>query len=178
MPITRPVHGKTRTDIVDIGFVGVQMEADPAITNVVENIKHMRARAVNNVYLAMVDLAVQMEQEAQDLAHRLYRSHYDRHPTERYPNEDVAADSIQSHTFRRGDVVGILLQYPPETVMITKDGRRVTYGGILEAEVHGDFAVIQPTWEASYSGIDRILSGSLNRYGDDPVRRKSRSRKR
>lgn len=176
MPARRPTVGSTRRRVIrDIGRVGLQMSGMPGVKNIAENIGHMRERALQNIYRDLLVLSVEMEVEAQDMAHRVYESHPKRHNTERYPNEDVAADSIVSSATRSGpDRLSLSLRYPAEVVMMTKEGRRVTYGGILEANVHGETAAVKPTWEEFQPEFMAIMSGALNRYGSEPRPRRSR----
>lgn len=162
-----PRRTPTPSSITGLAFsnVGVTMSGIPAVRNVVENIRHMRERALVNIEGEMSALAGSMERIAQDLAHRSYESHYERHPSPRYPSGEVAADSIVGRVHRTGEEIFITLEYGPDVIQTVGTRAPITYAGILEAEYHGATSAVRPTWEDAQASIAGVLSGALSIRG-------------
>lgn len=149
-----------------MGTVGVQMEFTPAKT-IVDNIRFMFERMMTNTQGIANTIAREMEEYAQDNAP--WQDHPDLHGTETYPN-DKARRQLEANVERNGDTFMITLRHSPDTIMVT-GSRAITYGGILEANVHGETEIIVPTWERFQGRLAELLaSGTMKGIRTQPVR--------
>lgn len=125
------------------GFLSFGVEIDPAVKNTIENIRRVRQAVIDGVFDLAVNLVPELEETAKENAEWI--DHPEEHPSARYPSSLTARDNITANVFRLENSILITLGHSPETIMVTAKGRVITYGGILESEFHGPYAVLQPT---------------------------------
>lgn len=148
---------RARTSAIHSTNAGVKMEFSPS-RRAQDNIRHMRAAFMNNVERVGAVIAAQMEDYAKQNYPWKAQSE-DIHKPPRYPN-DNADVQLQAMSWRVSpDVVGIVLQHSPDTIMVTASGRVVTYGGILEANYHGDTAIVEPTFLRFQEHLRQAIEG-------------------
>jgi hypothetical protein len=124
------------------GFLSFGVQIDPAVKNIVENIRHMRGAVLDGLMAIAEPLTTDILMWAQDEAQ--WEDHPERHPNKFYKSPHTARENLEIFPTRLENGILITARHSPETIMVTGQGRVVTYGGILESEYHGPYAILQP----------------------------------
>lgn len=159
MPVQRPRglrHVQETSDIV----LRLEMTADPGVSNIIENVGFMRRHALNRIFRRLQPLAREAKARMQQNA-PWNDQDSEVHAAPRYPFGH-AKEQLEAFAIRTDDRLGIVLQHSPKTIMRTKSGREITYGGILETEYNGPYAIIRPTWMKMRAEVMNRLQGAIN----------------